>query len=277
MRIDQWSILAAFLLLVCCFFTGIPANPDVVSLARLEIKEVEPGLFEVFFVLPVVQGKVLKAQPVLPSACTRISEPQVTGDTNMKISRWRVSCLPDSLYGDKFGIEGLLGSQVDILFSLELLNGRSYQKMLSPVNAFFLVPETPGIFVIFRKALLNGLRSVLQHGPLYLLILILSITAATGAIPLLRMLGLAVAGYAAGQLLTAAQWLLVPQNLPELVALLATLILSLRLIYRSAADSSLYWWLPPLLGWPMVMETICRTPWLVMTRENVSLPTLFST
>ena len=45
-------------------------------------------------------------------------------------------------------MKGLLGSQVDILFSLEMLNGRSYQKMLSPVNAFFVVPDPPGIMAI---------------------------------------------------------------------------------------------------------------------------------
>ena len=51
--------------------------------------------------------------------------------------------MADSLHGERFGIEGLLGSPVDVLFKLEMYNGRVYESMLSPVNAFFIVPSPP--------------------------------------------------------------------------------------------------------------------------------------
>jgi hypothetical protein len=241
-------VRALYLFLICCLLSANQIRADIVSPTRLEIKEVEPGIFEVFFVQPVIQGKVLKAQPVLPSICVRLTDPQISGDYNMKISQWRISCAADSLYGKRFGIEGLLGTQVDILFSLELLNGRSYQKMLSPINAFFVVPNPPGILQLSGSALLSGLKGALAHLPLYLLIMVVVLGVTYQSTPTWGMLILATAGYAGGQMLASMELLLLPENIPALATLLATLLLSLQLLYKSFSKNVLYWWLPTLLG-----------------------------
>ena len=228
--------------------SSAPIKADVVFPARLEIKEIQPGIFEVVFVLPVIQGKVLKAQPILPAECQWLTEPQLSGNLNVRISRWQISCPSDALYGKKFGIEGLLGSQVDILFNLEMLNGRSYQTMLSPVNAFFVVPAPPAVFEIIKIAIIRGLRSMLIHGTFYLLILVVLLTYSTGLNPAVRITAWVVLGYALGQQLTAIQWLMVPENLPETATLLATLILSISLVYNLTISSDFYGWLLILLG-----------------------------
>ena len=44
------------------------AHADIVYPSRLELIETEPGILEVTFVLPVIQGKVLNARPILPEA-----------------------------------------------------------------------------------------------------------------------------------------------------------------------------------------------------------------
>ena len=243
----------SFRLAVCCLlwlilWPPVPVKADVIFPARLEIKEIEPGIFEVVFVLPVVQGKVLKAQPILPDRCKRLTDPEVSGDFNMKISRWQVSCLADSLHGEKFGIEGLLGSPVDILFKLEMYDGRIYESMLSPVNAFFIIPNPPSFFQLLQQAILSGLSSLLQHGALYLLILVLSFSASFKRSKLVRILWLMVFGYAVGQQLAAADWLLVPENLPALATLAAALFLGMTLLYHRTLPSIGLAWLFLLLG-----------------------------
>ena len=67
----NFDLLRSYLLsiLVCVLFAYNQAHADIVSPTRLEIKEIAPGVFEVFFVQPVIQGRVLKAQPVLPGIC----------------------------------------------------------------------------------------------------------------------------------------------------------------------------------------------------------------
>ena len=240
-------------LAVCCLlwlvlWPPVPVKADVIFPARLEIKEIEPGIFEVVFVLPVVQGKVLKAQPILPDRCKILSDPEVSGDFNMKISKWQMSCLADSLHGERFGIEGLLGSPVDILFKLEMYNGRIYESMLSPVNAFFIIPDPPSSFRLLQQAILTGLSSVLQHGALYLLILVLSLASSFKRSKLMRMLWLMVIGYAVGQQLAAAEWLLVPENLPGLATLGAVLFLGMTLLYQPTLPSAGLAWLFLLLG-----------------------------
>ena len=56
----------------------------------------------------------------------------------------------------RFGIEGLLGSPVDILFKLEMYNGRVYESMLSPVNAFFISSQIrPSTFELLWQEAIN--------------------------------------------------------------------------------------------------------------------------
>ena len=55
-----------FLLLM---LTGFTASADIVYPARLQLVETEPGVFEVLYVLPVIQGKIVKAQAIFPGFC----------------------------------------------------------------------------------------------------------------------------------------------------------------------------------------------------------------
>ncbi|MGB2957678.1 MAG: hypothetical protein WBD30_02210, partial [Bacteroidota bacterium] len=45
-------------------------HADTVFPARLQMKEVEPGLFEIQFTLPIVNDRRVRAEPVLPQVCT---------------------------------------------------------------------------------------------------------------------------------------------------------------------------------------------------------------
>ena len=64
----------------------------------------------------------------------------------------------------------------------------------------------------------------------------------------MRILWLLVFGYAVGQQLTAADWLLVPENLPGLTTLGAALFLGMMLLYQRTLSSTGVAWLFLLLG-----------------------------
>lgn len=154
-----------------CLLKPASFRADIVYPARLELKETQPGVFQVLFILPVVNGKVLKAKPILPESCESRTDPVVSGDAMTKKLTWSIECPGESLYGKQIGIEGLQGSQIDILLIIEMLDGRSYNKKLSPVMAFFQVPYPPSFLELLKEGVLKGLRGFLSNPYTYLLFL----------------------------------------------------------------------------------------------------------
>ncbi|MCP9200499.1 hypothetical protein MKO06_11300 [Gramella sp. GC03-9] len=164
-----------------CFLKPADFRADIVFPARLELTETQPGVFDVFFILPVVNGKVLKASPVLPEACTYQTEPEITGTPNTKQITWSIDCQGEYIYGKQIGIEGLQGSQVEIMLIINLLDGRSYNKKLSPAMAYFEVPEPPTTLELLKNGMINGTRSLLSQPYLYLILFCLVIFTGFGS------------------------------------------------------------------------------------------------
>ncbi|GAA4645329.1 hypothetical protein GCM10023115_32890 [Pontixanthobacter gangjinensis] len=159
-----------FLILGICLLRPADFRADIVFPARMELTETESGVFDVLFTLPVINGKVLKASPVLPDSCNNITEPEITGTAYSKVLTWKIDCKEQQLYGKQIGIEGLQGSQVEILLVINLLDGRSYNKKLSPAMAYFEVPFPPTTLELLKFGSFNGARAVLTQPYFYLLI-----------------------------------------------------------------------------------------------------------
>ena len=60
--------IAAFLLGAVWLLGGV-ASADIAFPARLDVTEGEPGVYEVSFTLPIVEGRKLRAEPRLPPSC----------------------------------------------------------------------------------------------------------------------------------------------------------------------------------------------------------------
>jgi hypothetical protein len=120
---------------------GSTIRADIVYPARLELTQIDENTFEITFILPVIQGRILRATPLLP--CSNLEDPVTIIDNFSKTMTWRVTC--PELYGREVGLEGLGGSQVDILLRIEFLNGRIIQSTLSPARPIFVVPSPPTV------------------------------------------------------------------------------------------------------------------------------------
>lgn len=160
-----------FILLILAIWT--PGRADIVYPARLEIVQTSDSTFEVFFVLPVIQGRILRAQPVLPAGSIVLGEPIISIDNFSKSTRWVIKS--PELIGAQVGIDGLGGSQVDILLRIEWLNGRIIQTTLSPVRPFYIVPPPPSPAKIFSQGFTASIREGLSHGYLLLFLVLVSI------------------------------------------------------------------------------------------------------
>ena len=75
--------------------------------------------------LPIVEGRKLRAEPRLPPTCVDSSTRESGASTGGFTSTWNVECDPASLAGEAILIDGLLGTQTDLAFTLNFLDGRS--------------------------------------------------------------------------------------------------------------------------------------------------------
>ena len=176
------------------------ASADIAFPARLDVVEREPGLYDVSFTLPIIEGRKLRAEPRMPPTCVELTERETGATSGGFTSRWSVECEPASLAGEAILIEGLLGTQTDLAFTLTLLDGRSYSRILRPSRPGFLVPEKPSIVALAFEAAFSGIQRSVRHLSLWL---VLVMAALLGQRP--RALAIAAGSFMFGHLL--AQWL----------------------------------------------------------------------
>jgi hydrogenase/urease accessory protein HupE len=207
----------------------------VVFPARLELLESQPGLFDVQFNLPVQNQARVKATPVLPSVCVAIEPPEVSFTEAAYKAVWQVRCSADALPGQTIAVDGLLGSQTDVLLSIKTMDGRQYNAVLKPARAMYVIPKPPSLIQLIGKPLVDGIRGCFVRVDLYLLIWLVVLFARRRreAIVALMLGGLA---YAVAQAFAGENLLLLPAGLPAVVILLVGLTLANRLANGSDVE-----------------------------------------
>ena len=218
-----------FLLLFALFLLPLPVSADIVYPARLEMKESEPGLFDVTFNLPLINGKRLKAKLVFPAVCEAVAEPQIQATIAGYAERHQLRCDSEALYGEHIAISGLLGTQTDVLFSLETLDGRRYTTTLKPAKAVFTIPFPPSFLELGRGALLDGMRRVLRRPELWLVLFVALFLGLSGKSLEAGIMTYAIA-YAVSQTLVKQNWLLLFPALPPLITALTAFMPSLDMV-----------------------------------------------
>ncbi|MCA6074967.1 hypothetical protein [Fulvivirga sedimenti] len=258
---------------IILFLIPKTASADIVYPARLEITEISPGVYEVYYVLPVVQGKVLKAEAILPELCQLITDRKIGGDAFIKWERWTIRCT-ESLHGKKIGIEGLQGSQISIILKISMINGRVYETSLSPVNAFYLVPEPPSFFNIAGPAIRDGLNILLSTGGLYFLLLILFMMKARSFNWLnLFLLSTAIA---VGNFLATDQLLIIPGYMGLLIPLILAALCSIHYLHNRALPSVItHWFAIVSIGMIMGASMPVLGSSLGLTESEMMLTVLF--
>jgi hypothetical protein len=143
---------------------------DVAFPARLDVAESEAGVYDVSFTLPIIEGRKLRAEPLMPLTCTEVGERQAGLSAGGLTTTWQVQCEPASLAGEAVLVQGLLGTQTDLAFTLTMLDGRSYSQILRPSRPGFLVPEPPSVPALVVSKAVDGARWTLRHPGLWALL-----------------------------------------------------------------------------------------------------------
>ncbi|MBT8491678.1 MAG: HupE/UreJ family protein, partial [Deltaproteobacteria bacterium] len=241
----RWR-LAAILTAVLLTSAGT-ASADVAFPARLDVVEQDEGVFEIIFTLPIVEGRKLRAEPRMPPTCSDISERETGASAGGVTATWAVECEPASLAGEAILIEGLLGTQTDLAFTLTLRDGREYSSILRPSRPGFLVPENPSKVALAAEATISGLRRTVRHLSLWLVI---ALSALLGQQPraLARAAGAFALGHLVAQWLGGQGWLEVTPAARDLLVWTAIAVPAIRLAGGGDGWKN---WLQPL--WPAAL------------------------
>ena len=220
--------LRLLLLLLLSLGWVAPGFADMVFPARFELVEAEAGLFDVRFNLPVQNLARLKATPVLPPVCVDRTPRSESATPTEYALAWQVHCPADALPGQTVGVEGLLGSQTDVLLSIQTLDGRRYSTVLKPARSRTVIPQPPGVLRLAGTALQDGMRDAFMRVEL---VLLLWCVVLLGAPRRAALFALFTGGlmYAAAQALARENLLLLPAVLPGVLVLLLVLYAAGRL------------------------------------------------
>ena len=190
--------IAASLVLSLAFGSG--ALADLVNPSTLKLEERSPSRFTVELTLPVIQGRVVKARPVIPNICVIEGDAEVRGDAAKAVRTWAMTCDPKEMVGTAIGVQGLLGTALDVQLTIETLDGRRYVGQLRPTRAYYLVPPPPTLRSMAIEIGGASVRRALGHPELALLLLLCLFLG-------LRLPGLFISAGAFSVALGFGQWL----------------------------------------------------------------------
>jgi hypothetical protein len=210
--------------------------------ARLQIDETAPGVYDVAFTLPVIEGRKLRAEPRLPPTCQDISTRETGATPGGVTTAWEVRCDPASLAGEVVLIDGLLGTQTDLAVRVATLDGRVHSAILKPSRPGLVVPPPPRASALAMEAAVGGMRRAVRDPALWVLLLLVACCGRRWR-PLAGAVFACAGGHLAGQWLAGQGWLQVSAHIPPVFALLSAVVPALGLARREAVPRG---WLHPL-------------------------------
>jgi len=159
--------------------------------ALLSLSEEAGGVVAVSWKVSRLRPTGTDVQPVLPSHCAAISQPEFAVTDADVTESWRVDCGERGLVGASLRVAGLERSRTDALLHIRLADGRSLRGLVSESAPEYVVPERESAAAVARsyfglgvEHLLTGLDHVLFVIGLVLLVpsgrrLVATITAFT--------------------------------------------------------------------------------------------------
>jgi hydrogenase/urease accessory protein HupE len=223
--VRRLSYLLAFVILV-----GIgTARADITNPATLAVTEVSPSQFKVVLTLPIINGRVLKARPVLPDIWVIKGDMDERSIGGSVIRTWQMECDPEDLAGAPIGISGLLGTIMEIQLTVETLDGRKYVQSLHATQSFYVIPPPPTFAQLALDGGRKGMEQVLRRLELFLLLILLGFIGLRTRTFVVAFFAFAVA-QALGQWLAGQFWVVMSSFLPQMLASLTALSVAYEIL-----------------------------------------------
>ena len=147
-------------LLLLALFTAPFAQADIFRPAYLELRETGPDTYAVFWKLPALGDRRLRAEVRFPAGTQVLGERAGRFEGGAYIGRWQVA-RAGGLTGEEISIDGVLGGVTDVIVRIERADGSSQLERLLPENARFTVVVPAGTGEIAGSYLVLGVEHIL--------------------------------------------------------------------------------------------------------------------
>lgn len=219
------SLLVIALLLT---LIAAPALAHQFAPALLEIEEVSAGEAAVRWKQPAIRVQGSQLRPVLPVECEGLGDPEVRKEGSGLRAQWRMRC-PGGLAGKSVGVEGIAGSQADVLLRITLRDGRQLRHVLKAQAPSFTIDADSSRAGVFKDYAALGVEHILLGWDHLLFVLALVLLVGWG-----RSLFWTITSFTAGHSVTLALASLgvvhVPQAPIEAAIALSIYFLAVELI-----------------------------------------------
>jgi hydrogenase/urease accessory protein HupE len=227
MRRSPFGRLAGAFLLFLGILAAAPARAHQFAPALLEIQETSANEATVRWKQPAVRVQGSQLRPVLPVECEGLGDPEVrTEGTGIRAS-WKMRC-PGGLTGKSVGVEGIAGSQADVLLRITLRDGRHLRHVLKAETPSFKIDADASQAGVFKDYATLGLGHILLGWDHLLFVLALVLLVGWG-----KSLAWTITAFTAGHSITLALAALgvvhVPQAPIEAAIALSIYILAVEL------------------------------------------------
>lgn len=215
-----------------------PLAPALLELRELGGDQVAVRFKTSIFVRSQRAGEALV--PELPDSCRVIEQEPVREAGGGRTVRFRASC-PGGLVGRRVGVGGLDANGIDALLRVELVDGRSLQRVLHAGRASLVVPARPGSWAVFVSYAEMGARHIFT-GPDHLLFVFgLVLLVAPGARYVRRLL-VTLSAFTLGHCVTLSLavlgWVRLPSGPVELMIAVSVLVLAVELARNEGGTRS---------------------------------------
>lgn len=138
-----------------------PAQADVFRPAYLQLKQVSPDSFDVFWKVPALDaGTTLKARPEFPSGAQLTELGGAMFAAGAVVQRWRLQ-VPGGLEGRPIVFSKLGDSGLDVLVRVERLDGSEQLGRVLPVDPQFVFKASPGALEVVTTYTALGIEHIL--------------------------------------------------------------------------------------------------------------------
>ncbi|HKV12342.1 MAG TPA: HupE/UreJ family protein [Thermoanaerobaculia bacterium] len=192
------SLLERFLLVVLALLAAAPAWAHQFAPALLEIEELSAEEFAVKWKQPAVRVQGSQLRPVLPVECEGVGDPVVQKEGTGLRASWKMRC-PGGLAGKSVGVEGIAGSQADVLLRIGLRDGRRIRHVLKAETPSFQIDADSSRAGVVKDYAALGVEHILLGWDHLLFVLALVLLIGWG-----RSLAWTITAFTAGHSITLA-------------------------------------------------------------------------
>lgn len=200
--------------------------------ALLELEEVSADEAAVSWKQPAIRVQGSELRPVLPAECQGLGDPTVQREGTGLRARWRIRC-PGGLAGKTVGVEGIAGSQADVLLRVTLRDGRRLRHVLEADSPSFTIDADGSRSGVLRDYGVLGVEHILLGWDHLAFVLVLVLLVGRGR-SLLWTVTAFTAGHSATLALASLGVVGVPQAPIEAAIALSIFVLAVELTRRRA-------------------------------------------